>query len=306
MKKAFFLFLLAFLLPFKAEAELSRFAESQLCTRYFSEYEKLYQIPENMLQAIAQVESGVWDNASKSTLPWPWTANYGGTGKFFSSRQELLEWLQEMDLRSIKSIDVGCMQVNLYYHSHAFSSREQAVDPRQNVEYAARFLREKYDETKNWFEAVGAYHSKTYGVGSEYASKVMARWRNPSPTVASPLAVLASYNPPPLNPPSAFKQARYRVPMITYEKYIPKSQWSRASSLINVRSMVKRNDLNGYSIYQRFNSNRSKVIEIKKQQVASYAPPGDAVSVKSPPSSTGAVPKIIKVLPRSSSAREID
>ena len=38
-------------------------------------------------------------------------------------------------------MDVGCMQVNLYHHAHAFSSLDNAFDPQSNVDYAARFLR---------------------------------------------------------------------------------------------------------------------------------------------------------------------
>ena len=36
-----------------------------------------------------------------------------------------------------RSIDVGCMQVNLLHHADAFASLEQAFDPVANARYAA-------------------------------------------------------------------------------------------------------------------------------------------------------------------------
>ncbi len=37
-------------------------------------------------------------------------------------------------------IDLGCMQINHHYHAEHFKSVEEMLDPRRNVDYAARFL----------------------------------------------------------------------------------------------------------------------------------------------------------------------
>jgi soluble lytic murein transglycosylase-like protein len=79
----------------------------------------------------------------------------------------------------VQSIDVGCMQVNLMYHPHAFASLEDAFDPRTNAEYAARFLNELYAADRDWAHAIAAYHSETPALGEAYRVLVLARWQNP-------------------------------------------------------------------------------------------------------------------------------
>ena len=45
----------------------------------------------------------------------------------------------------MRSIDIGCAQVNLMHHPDAFASLEQAFDPMANADYAARFLKQLHD-----------------------------------------------------------------------------------------------------------------------------------------------------------------
>jgi hypothetical protein len=72
----------------------------------------------------------------------------------------------------VRSIDVGCMQVNLLHHPNAFASLEQAFDPVGNAIYAAHFLRQLFDQTGSWPKATAAYHSATPKLGSAYQLKV--------------------------------------------------------------------------------------------------------------------------------------
>jgi hypothetical protein len=73
-------------------------------------------------------------------------------------------------------LDVGCMQVDLRMHPHAFVSLEQAFDPTANAEYGARFLRELHDGIAggNWFTAIGLYHSQTPVLAALYRQQVAA------------------------------------------------------------------------------------------------------------------------------------
>jgi soluble lytic murein transglycosylase-like protein len=84
----------------------------------------------------------------------------------------------------VRSIDVGCLQVNLMYHPEAFASLEAAFDPRGNANYAARFLNSLYGGSKDWASAIAAYHSETPALGDAYRVLVMARWQNGDPHAA--------------------------------------------------------------------------------------------------------------------------
>jgi soluble lytic murein transglycosylase-like protein len=76
----------------------------------------------------------------------------------------------------VRSIDVGCAQINLMYHPSAFASVEQAFDPASNADYAARFLKELRDTTAggNWMTAAGDYHSLTPELAEPYRQQVEA------------------------------------------------------------------------------------------------------------------------------------
>ena len=80
--------------------------------------------------------------------------------------------------RGVRSIDVGCLQVNLMYHPDAFATIEDAFDPRMNAAYATRFLNALYADGRDWAHAIAAYHSETPALGDAYRVLVMARWQN--------------------------------------------------------------------------------------------------------------------------------
>jgi hypothetical protein len=104
--------------------------------------------------------------------PWPWTINAEGEGRFFASKAEALAAVRDLQAKGVKSIDVGCMQVNLMHHPQAFASLEQAFDPAANAAYAARFLNVLYGQTRDWTRATAFYHSATPELGEAYQRKV--------------------------------------------------------------------------------------------------------------------------------------
>lgn len=81
-----------------------------------------------------------------------------------------------MQLKGIKSIDVGCMQVNLYYHPNAFHNLTDAFDPDKNVAYAARFLTGLKNEHASWRTAVAHYHSANPIHHIAYRQNVLGVW----------------------------------------------------------------------------------------------------------------------------------
>lgn len=134
------------------------------------------QIPTKLLDAIALVESGRLDPVTRRVLPWAWTINVGGEGHFYASKADAIAAAQGLLANGVRSIDVGCMQVNLMHHPDAFPSLELAFDPQANVSYAAHFLSQLYRQTSSWLSAAAAYHSQTPDLGADYQQRVMAVW----------------------------------------------------------------------------------------------------------------------------------
>ncbi len=134
---------------------------------------KAAAVPDHLLSAIARIESGRADG-SGGTAPWPWSINVEGVDHVYDSKAAAIAGVLAFQAQGIRSIDVGCMQVNLAYHPNAFSGLEQAFDPVANANYAARFLVQLRDQTGSWDNAVAAYHSATPERGGPYRRKVMA------------------------------------------------------------------------------------------------------------------------------------
>ena len=127
---------------------------------------------------------------------WPWTIDADGQGAFFATKAEAIAAVRSLQAAGIHSIDVGCLQVNLQDHPHAFPSLQTAFDPATNARYAARFLARLFSRFHNWPAAVAAYHSQTPGLSEDYRRRVLARWQAGGATPARPAAVYADFAPP--------------------------------------------------------------------------------------------------------------
>lgn len=147
------------------------------CARYISHHEQLKKIPQNLLAAISKVESGKKDGKTQEIQAWPWTINVQGQGTFFSTKTQAINAVRKLLAKGIKSIDVGCMQVNLHHHKDAFKTLEQAFDPKHNVDYAARFLSNLRETHGSWMSAVAHYHSARPVHHIPYKKKVLKKWR---------------------------------------------------------------------------------------------------------------------------------
>ena len=173
-------------------------AASALCRVAILEAERAAHVPERLMDAIAVVESGKRDPVSGAVYPWPWTINAEGIGHWYESKAEAVQAVQALQARGVRSIDVGCMQVNLMHHPGAFASLDIAFDPLANAAYAARFLRDLYGQTYAWPLAAAAYHSFTPDLGAEYARKVLAAWGVPqSPSGGQVMPPAPPARPPP-------------------------------------------------------------------------------------------------------------
>ena len=130
-----------------------------ICLAAIMDAQTQYDIPNNILLAIGLQEAG--RQMGDTLTVWPWTANSHGTGAFFETQAELITWVEAQQARGKSSIDVGCMQVNQRWHGTAFSSLDHATDPAAKVDYAASFLVQLFNETGDWWQAAGRYHSST-------------------------------------------------------------------------------------------------------------------------------------------------
>ena len=129
-----------------------------------------------LLGAIARVESGRLDVPSGHTIAWPWTLNVNAVGHYYASKAEAVDAILAVQAEGFRSIDVGCMQINLQQHPNAFASLEDALDPDMNAHYGARFLTDLHRQTKDWGRAIQLYHSQTEKFGAPYLNLVASSW----------------------------------------------------------------------------------------------------------------------------------
>ncbi len=153
--------------------------DADLCRNAIAATERTTGVPDRLLQAIGLQESGRRDPASGVVSPWPWTINVEGKGELFDTKQQAIAAVNAYRARGARSIDIGCMQINMIHHGQAFSSLEEAFDPVANTRYAAQFLQQLLDKTGSWPLAVAGYHSLTPDIGGDYSRRVLAIWAKP-------------------------------------------------------------------------------------------------------------------------------
>jgi hypothetical protein len=151
-------------------------AQGLLCRAAVAAAERNSGIPPHLLAAITRVESGRRDPVTGDWHPWPWTLDVEGEGAFYDTKAQAVAAVQAAQARGVRSIDVGCAQINLLHHPNAFASLDIALDPQANANYAAQFLKELYGQYGDWNKAAAAYHSATPEIGAEYQRKVLAVW----------------------------------------------------------------------------------------------------------------------------------
>jgi soluble lytic murein transglycosylase-like protein len=121
-----------------------------------------YRIPIGILYAVGLAETG-----RKGSLQ-PNALNIEGKAVFPSSRSAAVAAVVEARSQGARLIDLGCMQINQYYHGSHFRSLSDMLDPKQNVDYAARFLLTLKGRHDTWSMAVARYHA---GPGNNPAQK---------------------------------------------------------------------------------------------------------------------------------------
>lgn len=120
--------------------------------------------------AVAVTESGL--NGS----PNPYAMNIAGRAYHAKSVNDMANVIASNWARGVRSIDVGCMQVNLMYHGDKFNQLTDLLHSPTNVEYGASYLIQLATSRGSWREGVMDYHNKTSAARRRwYGCKV---WNN--------------------------------------------------------------------------------------------------------------------------------
>jgi Transglycosylase SLT domain len=208
LRSACFALLLLLAAPAGARANVAAAAPAsggepgQLCRAAVAAVEREAGLPPRLLAAMARVESGRRDPETGRFHPWPWTINAEGRGTFFPTKAAAIASVQALQAQGVRSIDVGCMQINLRHHANAFANLEEAFDPTANARYAARFLNNLQATRNDWMRSAAHYHSQTPELAEAYRARIAAALEAeqavppPAPTMlAAPAAPAAQPRP---------------------------------------------------------------------------------------------------------------
>ncbi|MDG4648626.1 lytic transglycosylase domain-containing protein [Roseibacterium sp. SDUM158017] len=144
--------------------------EAGICLRAILDAQERHGIPGNLLLGIGLQEAGTRRDGRLTV--WPWAVNAAGEGRLFDSRDAAMAWVRDRLAAGVRSIDVGCLQINLRWHPDAFETLANGFDAGINADYAARFLRDLYLRTGDWETAAGSYHSFTPDRRAVYLSSL--------------------------------------------------------------------------------------------------------------------------------------
>ena len=124
-----------------------------VCEQQMAQAAARHGVPLGMLYAVGLTESG-----KRGSLQ-PYAMNIGGQAYFGTGPADVIARLERAQREGVRLVDLGCMQINHHYHREKFASIEAMIDPRQNVEYATRFLKELKEREGSWTLAVARYHA---------------------------------------------------------------------------------------------------------------------------------------------------
>jgi hypothetical protein len=128
-------------------------AENNICEKEMLKIADANQVPVGVLYAVALTETGQRGELHAYAM------NIAGRAVFNTDLAEALRVFDMARKEGVNLIDIGCMQINHYYHGKAFVSVADMFDPHRNVEYAALFLKRLRQTEGSWTAAVARYHA---------------------------------------------------------------------------------------------------------------------------------------------------
>ena len=147
-------------------------ARASTCSQAAQSAELRNGMPAGLLTAVGHVESGGWG--------WSVNGNNGLPGRHFATAGDALAYTEDLLGSGIRTIDVGCFQVDLRYHPEAFQRWQDGFDQDANADAAARILTRLHAQTGDWSRAIALYHSGDPQRGELYLQAVMNAWDGPA------------------------------------------------------------------------------------------------------------------------------
>ncbi len=263
---------IAFAVPAFAQEDL---APELQCLRYLQSYERSMQIPQGLLTAISYVEAGRAGPNGEMTA-WPWTVNVNGLGSYFETKEAAVAAVRKLLDEGQRSIDVGCMQINLRYHPNAFRTIEDAFDPSLNVAYGAQFLTSLHQLQGSWAKAVERYHSSDDGRREEYREKVLAFWNNDARNIVMNAVLAENTDTPYHRALKDYAAGRFADALDKYQAIVdvnPKDRIGLLGVAMTYQAMNRENEANdSYIRYLVVEPGNQSVLTQMLQRASKLAP----------------------------------
>lgn len=123
------------------------------CESEMARAAQIHGIPLGILYAVGLTETG------RRGALYPYALGAEGQTVFAKNLDDAVANFEAMRHRGVKLIDLGCMQINHYFHGDKFDSVRAMFDPAKNVDYAARFLKALKAREGSWTMAVARYNA---------------------------------------------------------------------------------------------------------------------------------------------------
>jgi hypothetical protein len=149
---------------------------SGACDRAAFRAEADWHLPAGLLAAIGTIESGRSGMGSRLPVAWPWSINAGGRSFYQPSKAAAIMTVRALRAIGLQAIDVGCFQIDLFYHPGAFTSLDAAFDPDANAQAAARILTFSRLNGSSWETVIAVYHSASAIRGAQYLQQIRTVW----------------------------------------------------------------------------------------------------------------------------------
>lgn len=141
-------------------------ATGSTCKTVISKQEEQKGIPQDLLKAIAVVESGIS----------PWAVNAQGRAHIFKSKEAAARYIRELVEEGVGNIGVGCMQLHYASHRRHFKSVEEMLEPEKNIAHAAKLIKNLQHRHGSIDRAVQMYHSASPAHHKPYKNRVYGIW----------------------------------------------------------------------------------------------------------------------------------
>jgi hypothetical protein len=136
-----------------------KFLPTRLQNTLWWKIAKQHEVDPYILYAVALIESANSAGTTKVT-PWPWAINKSGKSILSDSQSQAHTILKKLIAEGNRHIDIGLMQINLYWHGNRVSNPEDLLNPVTNLTVGAGLLAEAIQSSpNNLVLGIGRYHS---------------------------------------------------------------------------------------------------------------------------------------------------